>query len=162
MWWSDRRSVLLGALALSACGFTPVYGPNGTAGRLQNTVLVDEPANRDSYFLVRQLESRLGRATAPRYGLSLALDVETERMAITATSVTTRFDLIGRVVYALRDMNDGKVLISGTVESFVGYSAGGTTAATRTARDDAHERLMTILADQIATRLIAASGELPA
>ena len=46
---------------------------------------------------------------------------------------------------------------SGTVDSFTGYSATGSTVATRAARADAEERLTTILADQIVTRLIAAA-----
>ncbi|KAA0912990.1 LPS assembly lipoprotein LptE [Aquicoccus porphyridii] len=161
MWWS-RRTFLLGALALSGCGFTPAYGPGGTAGRLQGTILIDAPQDRNGYLLVRHLEDRLGRAAAARYGLSLALDIKRERMAIAADNITTRFNLIGRVSYALRDLGDGRVLTSGNVDSFTGYSATGSTAATQTAEANAHERLMTILGDQIVMRLVAASGELPA
>lgn len=161
MWWS-RRTFLLGALALSGCGFTPAYGPGGTAGRLQGTILIDAPQDRNGYLLVRHLEDRLGRAAAARYGLSLALDIKRERMAIAADNITTRFNLIGRVSYALRDLEDGRVLTSGNVDSFTGYSATGSTAATQTAEANAHERLMTILGDQIVMRLVAASGELPA
>ena len=54
-----------------------------------------------------------------------------------------------------------KVLLSGNVDSFTGYSATGTTVATRAAERDAYERLMTILADQIVTRLEAGAGALP-
>lgn len=157
--------MILGALGLSglaSCGFTPAYGPNGAASRLQNRILVDEPGDRDSYLLVRQLETRLGRSAAPDFGLSIALDVSEERMAITSNNITTRFNVIGKATYALRDLGDGKVLTSGTVDSFTGYSATGSTAATQTAEADAHERLMVMLADQMVTRLIAASGSLPA
>lgn len=161
MWLSDRRAFLAGALALSACGFTPAYGPNGAAGRLQNTIAVEAPVDRDSYLLVQQLEHRLGRAASPAYGLSIALDVKQERMAIAANNITSRFNVIGRATYALRDLGDGKVLTSGNVGSFTGYSATGSTAATQTAEADARARLMVILADQITTRLIAAAGALP-
>ncbi|WP_322867203.1 LPS assembly lipoprotein LptE [Aquicoccus sp. G2-2] len=164
MWWSDRRGFLslaaAATLALAGCGFTPVYAPGAAATQLQNAVLVDEPVDRESYVLVRQLEQRLGRAEAPRYGLSLALDLKQERMAITASNITTRFNLIGQVAYALRDLDGGKVLISGNAQSFTGYSATGSTAATQAARRDAAERLMTILADQISTRLMAGAGAL--
>ncbi len=164
MWWSDRRRVLLGALALgglSACGFAPAYGPNGTATRLQNRILVDAPGDRASFLLVQQLETRLGRSASPDFGLSIALELKQEQMAIAANNITTRFNVIGKATYALRDLGDGKVLTTGSVDSFTGYSATGTTAATQTARADAQERLMVILADQIVTRLIAASGALP-
>ena len=165
MWLSDRRSflkaVLLPALLLPACGFSPAYGPDGGAGKLQGTIEIDEPVDRDSYLLVQQLENRLGRASVPTYGLSLALEVKPERMAINATNITTRFNVIGKATYALRDLSDGKVLQTGAVDSFTGYSATGSTVATQAAQRDAHERLMTILADQITTRLVANAGELP-
>jgi LPS-assembly lipoprotein len=148
-------------LALPACGFTPAYGPDGAAGRLQGTILIDEPVDRDSFLLVQHLENRLGRAATPSYGLSLALEVKPERMAIDATNITSRFNVIGKATFALRDMGDGKVLQSGTVDSFTGYSATGSTVATQAAQRDARERLMTILADQITARLIAEAGELP-
>lgn len=164
MWCCDRRgflkTLLAPALLLSACGFAPAYGPDGGAQRLQGTIEIDEPVDRNSYLLVQQLEHRLGRAAAPQYGLSLALEVKQERMAIDATNITTRFNVIGRATYALRDLGDGKVLMSGNVDSFTGYSATGSTVATQAAQRDARERLMTILADQITTRLIAKAGEL--
>ena len=164
MWWSERRAflgmMLAPLLVLPACGFTPAYGPEGGAGRLQGSIEVDAPTDRDSFLLVQALENRLGRAAAPSYGLSLALEVKQERMAINATNITTRFNVIGKATFALRDLGDGKVLQSGSVDSFTGFSATGSTVATQAAQRDAHERLMTILADQITTRLIARAGEL--
>jgi LPS-assembly lipoprotein len=162
MWSYNRRSFILSVAALSGCGFTPAYGPSGQAGRLQNTVLVDEPKDRDAYNLVRQLEDRLGRPSAARYGLSAALSITEERMAVTANNITTRFNVVGKATYALRDLATSEVLTSGTVDSFTGYSATGTTVATLSASRDARERLMTILADQITTRLLAAAAGLPA
>ncbi|MEZ5714665.1 MAG: LPS assembly lipoprotein LptE [Paracoccaceae bacterium] len=161
MWLSDRRNFLLGALALTGCGFTPVYGPGGGGNRLMNRIAVDEPVDGDSYLLVRALEERLGRADAAAYGLSLALDVKQERMAIAANNITTRFNVIGKATWALRDLGDGKVVLSGTADSFSGYSATGSTAATQTAERDAHARLMSILADQITARLMAGAADLP-
>ena len=110
---------------------------------------------------IQRLEERLGRGSAPAYGLSLALNVKQERMAIDATNITTRFNVIGKATYAMRSLDDGAVLLSGSVDSFTGYSATGTTAATQAAQRDARERLMTILADQIVTRLMAQAGTLP-
>ena len=82
-------------------------------------------------------------------------------MAIDATNITSRFNVIGKATYALRDLGDGKVLQSGAVDSFTGFSATGSTAATQAAQRDAHERLMTILADQITAQLVARAAELP-
>ena len=161
MWLSDRRTFLASLVALGGCGFAPVYGPGGAANRLQGNVAVDAPVDRDSYLLVQRLEERLGRSNAAIYGLSLALNVKQERVAIDATNITTRFNVIGKATYAMRHLDEGKVLFSGNVDSFTGYSATGTTAATQSAQRDARERLMTILADQIITRLMAQAATLP-
>lgn len=159
MWLSNRRSILLGALALAGCGFTPVYGPEGEARALLNNIEVDPPRDREGYLLVRRLEERLGRAGAARYGLSVSIRLSDERMAITADNVATRMNLLGKATYALRDLASGEVVSTGVVESFTGYSTTGSTAATRAAERDATERLMTILGDKIVTRLMSVDLE---
>jgi LPS-assembly lipoprotein len=60
------------------------------------------------------------------------------------------------VDFALRDLTTGQIVTSGTVENFTGYSATGTTVATLASAQDAQERLMRILAEQIIARLYAA------
>ena len=160
MSWS-RRSILLGALATGACGFTPAFGPGAPASRLQGAVQVAAPDTRDDFLLARQIEDRLGRATTPRYLLDTDLTITEERMAVTRNNITTRFNLIGRLGYRLRDAGTGAVLTEGRLDSFTGYSATGSTVATRTAETDARARLATILADQLLTRLIATAPDLP-
>lgn len=151
----NRRSFCLAALAaVPACGFAPVYGPDGAGTALQGQVLVDEPVTRDAYLLTRELESRLGRANPGQYGLSYAIDVRQESIAISKANVTTRFNLLGDVTYALRDLDTQEVITSGKVSNFVGYSASGSTVATQASEGDARGRLMNILTDQILTRLI--------
>lgn len=153
----DRRTLLLaGMTALAGCGFSPAFAPGGPASALQNRVLVDSQNTRNNFILVRELEERLGRAESPVYGLSLNIATQEQGLAINDEGDTRRFNLLGVVDYALRDLATGNVVTSGKVENFTGYSATGTTVATLAAETDAQERLMTILADQITTRLIAA------
>ncbi|QBF33799.1 LPS assembly lipoprotein LptE [Thalassococcus sp. S3] len=157
----DRRTLLMLPLALAACGFTPVYGTGGNAQALRGQVLVDAPINRDSFLLVQNLEQRLGRASAARYALALDLNVAEEGLAVTRQNVTARINLVGTASYALRDLTTGNVVHSGSVENFTGYSTTGSTVETLAAERDARARLMTILADQITTRLYAVA-DLPA
>ncbi len=142
-------------LALAACGFAPVYGPDGAGTALQNAVLVDPPSDREGFLLVRQLEDRLGRAGDPAYRLSINLTVDQESRAIDPDGDIRRFHLIGVATYELRDAATGAVLRKAKVDNFVGYSTSGTTVATLAARRDAQQRLMTILADQIVLQLQA-------
>ncbi|HAR53111.1 LPS assembly lipoprotein LptE [Roseovarius nubinhibens] len=145
----------LGFLAMG-CGFTPVYGPGGGGAALIDAVAVDAPKTRQDYLFVRTMEERLGRGSNPRYGLSYKIDFGEEAVAISSSNVTTRYNVIGRVTYALRDLQTGEVAASGKTQSFTSYSASGSTVATQAARDDAGERLMIILADDVTTRLGAA------
>ncbi|MGJ5618033.1 LPS assembly lipoprotein LptE [Sulfitobacter sp. MF3-043] len=152
----NRRTLILAPLALAACGFEPVYGPGGNGSALQNRVLVDEPNERYGYFLTREIEGRLGRAAAPTYGLALTIATKQAGLATDVEGNTQRFNLIGTVDYALRHLSTGQIVTSGKVENFTGYSATGTTVATLAGEQDAQVRLMTILADQVVTRLFAA------
>lgn len=155
---SERRLFCLGlAAALAGCGFRPVYGPGGSAAALQNAVLVEAPLNRDAYLLTQELEDRLGRASDPRYGLSYGIVIRSEAIAISANNITTRYNLLGEVTFALREIAGGKVVISGKAANFTGYSASGSTVATQSAERDARERLMVMLADQIIRQIEAAS-----
>ncbi len=153
-----RRKVLgLLALApaLAACGFTPVYAPGSTASTLRGRVEVAPPETADSYLLVEELEDRLGRPATPAYRLGYVLITESQGQAITAASDITRYSVVGRVAYELRPIDSDRVLASGEVQNFTGYSATGSTVETLAAERDANARLMTILADQIVAQLYA-------
>ncbi len=165
--------MLLGAGALSAvaaCGFSPVYGPLGQAARLQMQVAMDVPDNRHEFDLVRQLELRLGHATAPVYHLSYRVETTQEGVGVTPEQEIIRFNVLGKVQYTLTETATGTVLATGRADSFTGYSAGAVdvtalppstnaTIATLTAERDANARLMVALADQIVSQLLASSAE---
>lgn len=160
--WCDRRLLLFGALALglTGCGFTPLYGTGGTGTRLRGAVQVTAPQTVEGYRLAHRIEDRLGPATAPRYALAVTLDISSTPVAIDSTDTSTRINLPGTATWTLTDA-DGAVLGTGTVDSFTGYSTTGTTVATRSAEEDARDRLATVLADLIVTRLLMLSPSLP-
>lgn len=140
---------------VTACGFTPVHQAGSAATALQNSVLVQAPKTREAFVLTRQLEDRLGRATDPRFGLNLTITTSEEELGIDPEGDISRFNILGQADYSLRDTSTGVIVTSGTVSSFTGYSATGTTVSARTSEKDAQDRLMVILANQIVTRLQA-------
>ena len=152
----SRRTLLCLPLALAACGFTPVYGPGGSGGTLQNNIEVIEPDTRDAFLVTRRIEERLGRAAVPTYKLSLSVTSSEEDLAVDREGNITRFNLLGETEFALVEQSTGRIVSSGSVSNFTGYSATGSTVATLSAERDAQQRLMTILADQIITRLLSA------
>ncbi|WP_109464973.1 LPS assembly lipoprotein LptE [Albibacillus kandeliae] len=153
---SSKRRFLLAlplAVLVAACGFEPVYAPGGTGAALRGQVEFDIPDTRDGYLLTRNLEERLGRTQVGSYHLSVKPSVTSEGQAVTKSGDITRFSLVGRASYVLRRVSDESIVASGTVENFTGYSATGTTVETLASQDDARDRLMVILADQITARI---------
>lgn len=166
-----KQSLLILTLAasvvVSACGFTPVHAPGGTGDALYGEVdiifpdLPDSTGDKNAYFLVRDLEQRLGRASSGAYQLDLTLTTRTDGQAITADNSITRYSIIGAAGYSLTRKSDGVVVASGSETNFTGYSATGSTVETLAGERDAYKRLMRILADQISARLLASADLSP-
>ncbi|ARE41434.1 hypothetical protein RGUI_3293 [Rhodovulum sp. P5] len=142
-----------------ACGFRPVYGTGGVATALRHRIGFDDPKDKYDFALVERLEDRLGRAGTPRYRMTY--DVKTTRDRVANTTDTTRYHLVGTVAYRLLDLTTGQVVHSGSVTNFSAYSTADSTVATLAAQRDAERRLMTVLADDLVTRLIGVAGTLP-
>ncbi len=149
----NRRALLVLPLLIAACGFEPVHAPGGTGKALYGKVRVDAPDGVNTYLLVRRLEEQLGRASDPAYRLSIVLETGVQGQAITAAGEITFFSIVGAAKYALRDIGTNEVIAKGEVDNFTGYSATGSSVETLAAQRDARERLMVILADQIARKL---------
>lgn len=150
----------MAGLPLAACGFTPVHGPNGQGGALRGTILADAPDDRAGYAFVAQFEDRLGRAEAPRWALGYRISTRRNAIGVSPENVITRYNIIGTLIWSIRPIGGDEPLMTGTLENFTSYSATGTTIATVTARRDAEDRLMILLADDLVTRLYARVGEL--
>lgn len=152
-----RRALIVGPMALAACGFSPALGPEGAATGLQGSVLAATPTDKNAFDLVQRLEERLGRPATPLYTLSYAIAVDPIGVGITPENTITRYNLTGSVEFSLTRVADGERVAAGRVHNFTSWSASGTTVAGLAAEEDAALRLMRSLADQIVTRLMAAS-----
>jgi len=145
-------------MTLAACGFTPAYAPGGSGGALQNTVLAAEPRDKAAFDLVERLEERLGPSDQPKYELTYKIAVSTVGLGITADNATTRYNVSGAVDWELTDVMTRARLTSGRAENFTSYSATSSTVGGLAAQEDAAQRLMRIIADQIVSQLLATSG----
>lgn len=157
----NRRQVLAwGALpAVAACGFTPVYGPNGSANALRGKIALDTARDKNTFALVGHLENRLGVATTPAYRLAYTLSTSKQAFSIKGSTDTERFQLVGDLSFQLLEINSNTILTNGSVNSFTAYSTTGSTVGTLTAEQNASERLMVILGDLLVDRLLATSGD---
>lgn len=147
-------------VAVAGCGFTPVYAPGGAALALRDSVGVVAADTPFDYRLRTALEDRLGLAGSPVYTLTVETEVDEIEAAITPDGSITRFNLPGEAIWVLSDAATGAELATGAVDSFTAYSTTGTTVATRTAEQDARDRLAITLADLIVARLVVVSQDL--
>jgi len=85
--------------------------------------------------------------------LHYELKVTEDNIVVSAAQEISRYSLVGELEYSLLD-KDGAFLTRQTAKSFTGYSATGTTVATQRAQRDAYDRLMAILAGQVASALL--------
>lgn len=148
------------ALPLAACGLQPVYGPKGTGQRIFGKIRPRDPKTYQEFTFNQRLAERLGADTNAQFDLDYRISIGVVSQAITQDEVTTRYSLNGTADFVLKD-SAGKTVTSGRVSSFTSYSTTGTTIATLAAESDARQRLARMLADQVVTRLLAASAALP-
>jgi LPS-assembly lipoprotein len=147
----------LGILAFSGCGFAPIYGEGGA---LRDTLAYQTDESVAGFRMRGRLEERLGMTSAPLFVLSVTQSAESRTSAITADGDTTRFNVIGTAKWALTDAASGAEVAAGEVQTFTGYAATGSTAATQAAATDAARRLSVALADMIVSRILILSPEL--
>jgi LPS-assembly lipoprotein len=156
----SRRALLAGAMTLSACGFTPAYAPGAPAAELVGRIALAVPNDKGGFDLVSRLEERLGPAATPLFRLDYKITTTSTGVAVTTDGAVTRFNVTGTVAWSLVELSTGTTKLSGQADAFTSYSATGSTIAGLAAEEDSAVRLMVILADQIVTRIIAASPQL--
>lgn len=158
---SDRRRfvVMLAALPLAACGFTPLYRQDGAARALNGDIRFDLIESPEGFQLLEALEDRLGRpAAAPRFAGAITLAITSEELILTAATSLSRITLKADAVVTVNEVATGRQAFRETFRETIGYTSTTETLVTTTAERDARAKLMQALADQITVRL-AASAE---
>lgn len=140
---------LISLLSAASCGFTPVYAPGTGTQQALSEIEIAEPKSKQSYLFVREMEDRIGRSTNPSKLLKYEVKIRGE--GVESDSDRRRF--VGVVTYRLIENETKKLVASGSVDSFAGYSVSD--GLLISAREDAVDRLIVILADQVTRELIA-------
>lgn len=158
---SNRRAfltLLAGAIPLAGCGFTPVYGTDGSMRSLRDRIAYRAPNTVEGFRLRARLEDRLGRTEQGDYLLTIEIEIDEDAVVISSAQDINRFNLPGKATWVLTEPGVDQPLASGVAETFTAYSAFGTTVATEEAQSDARDRLAIALADLIVTDIILASA----
>ncbi len=171
MWWSKQgrcaasrgpaAGLLIGAaLALSACGFTPLYGgadrqamsPVDHMAAIQISPLPDRLGQR-MHNLLRDRLNPSGQPSAPAYVLGLRLSESRQQLGIRKDETATRANLKLAVLFTLSSAQTGSLLHRGLVNSVSSYNILTSPFATDFSEADARGRALRELADGIRTRL---------
>ena len=161
-----RRGLLAstGALALSGCGFRPLYmAEGGRAGPAAALAAVYVPVipERNGQLLRQALQQRMntaGSGAAKQYELIASEGIAAEGISIQTDSSATRVRLTGSSAWTLRLLNpDHTVLATGTSRVLDGYNVlNQQYFAADLEAETAYRRIAETLADQIVTRVAVA------
>lgn len=139
-----RVAILLTALAVSACGFTPVY--SGAAN--PSSIAVDDIPGRSGHELRKALIQELspGLPGVDSARLNVDLDENLSRLTLRPDFSAARTDIIAEGKYVL--VLDGDT-ISGDAKSETSYNVPDAPYGDISAQTDAYKRAMRKLAREI-------------
>ena len=162
MSWSKSRIVatfaLCAGLALSACGYRPLYGQNAAdpqATQHMAAIHVMPMADRSGQMMRTALVRRLNVKGQPQtlYKLNVRLSESLQQLAEQRSGFVTRANLTITAEYSLTRADDAGALTSGSVQSVASYNILDSDFATLSAQEDARKRAIESLSDDIRTRL---------
>lgn len=157
---------LLSCLALSACGFSPVYGTysgthNAAVASSLDSIYIDTIPDRSGQKLRNILMDQFyqtGRKDIANAGYRLHISGLGESiygLGIAKDATATRSQIKLTTVFTLSRLNDpeGKALISRTVEAISSFDTLASEYTTLVTEDDARDQVIHDMADQISTLL---------
>jgi LPS-assembly lipoprotein len=161
--WGGRRFVkaaalLFASLALSACGFHPLYGTLGSGPSAQaefSSIYVEQvPSEVSGYELRNTLISLLNASDRPagmRYRLSVTLHERREGVAIAAdvNASLTRYGYTMEAHYELTDIATNKLVTKGTEITQEGYDVASSPYATEVSLQDTRKRAAQDVAEHL-------------
>ncbi|CAN5247173.1 LPS assembly lipoprotein LptE [soil metagenome] len=131
----------IGALTLSACGFTPLYGPE-TVSKGLGSIEVVAPEGRAGYLLREKLDDALARDVnlLPTHRLVYTVKEQRYARGVRVDNVANRYELNLKADWKLLDVKTGQVVRSGQAEAAVTYDSADQPYASIASQQDSQER----------------------
>lgn len=152
-----RASLLVVLLALSGCGFAPLYGEQGGTARELERVRVELIADRSGQILRNHLLDGMtprGLAPSPAYSLAVRLSEPRQEIAIRRDDTASRIGYSAIATFRLSDAR-GALLYAGQATTSTTYEVTTSEFATLSAQRDARDRAMAELSADIRNQLAA-------
>lgn len=144
------------ALGLSACGFTPLYGPQ-TVTKGLSSIEVVAPPGRAGYLLREKLDDAFARDATilPTHRLVYVVSEQRYARGVRVDNVANRYELNLTASWRLMDSKTGQAVKSGTTSAAVTYDSADQPYASIAAQQESQERAATELARRIQLELAA-------
>lgn len=138
------------ALGLSACGFTPLYGPQAVTKGLSSIEVV-APPGRSGYLLREKLDDAFARDVnvLPSHRLIYVIKEQRVARGVRVDNVANRYELTLTAYWQLMDSKTGKQVKGGVTSASVTYDSADQPYASIAAQEDSQERAATELARRI-------------
>lgn len=144
---------------LTACGFRPLYGPQGgydsSIAELASVRVLPIP-DRVGQILHNNLRDRLtprGAPREPRYRLGVSIVKQKEGLAFEKDESVTRFNLTLRATYQLSEIGTGNVVATGSTRAVAAFNVVQSEFANISAEADAERRAARAAGEDIWIRL---------
>ncbi len=131
----------LSAVALSGCGFTPLYAGHGVTANLA-AIDVVAPEGRTGYLIRQHLDDAFAknRGAPPVYRMALALGEARYPRGVRIDNVATRYEYVLTADYILTNVASGAQAKRGSVRVDLTYDSADQPYASITAQQDAQDR----------------------
>jgi hypothetical protein len=134
-------------LALTSCGFTPMYKAADTRQALNSLRIANIP-DAEGQYLKNALIDRLPQSGEARYEMRMSpLFITIDNRAIRKDATSTRGEMRITTRMDIVDLFSGKTLSSQQLETAGGFNQLDNRFATLTSREDLTRRLLNELAD---------------
>lgn len=148
----------MGAIAgLAGCNFTRVHNISDQT-ELWGRVELPDANDSESYAIRRILAGYFGEPINPAYRLTLDYSSSMSTLAITQTSVTTRYRITASGRFLAERLGQSEPLLDQKFKRVASYSANEDRFAADQARVATQERLARVVADEFAVRFISAAN----
>ena len=149
---SFKKIIYAALFLISSCGFSPLNSDINPRTLLE-VVSVQEPNTQSEFIFYSRLTDRFGEF-GDRYVLNYSISTSSEDSALNFDGTPHRIKIVGSVLYSLKDIKNGAVLISEKEEMHLSFSNSGSTAAVLNAERTTNEQLVVLLADKVIDRLV--------
>ena len=149
-------SLSLASVAVTGCGFAPLYGQPGVVSSLA-AIDVQAPQGRTGFLIREHLDDAFAKnRTAPAtYRMQLALAEQRYPRGVRVDNVATRYEYVLVATYALTAVPSGALAKRGTVRVELTYDSADQPYASVAAQQDAQDRAAEEAARRIQLELAA-------